>query len=680
MSFTFSFRSAVRVRNVAWSFATGSAFAVASCSGPDFSSCASGSCDEAGEGGEAGDSHLPPGPAGSAGQAANGGEAGAPRGTAGGVAGQTESGGSGGDSGAASEGHGGDATGVAGAAGHAGSAECSPSSCNNGDPTDGEETCVEGQCVAGNAPPDVVSVSPARSATDQEPNAPIVVEFTEEIAPATLTAESLVVEAGGVRVPGVLSLDDSKLTATFTPSARFPLRGLVTLKVTTSVTDLEGAAMLDEFSSGFWVRDGEWSVPEALDTVAPLRTGRHVPVDAAGNVLVTFIRSGEIANRRAFSRFYHPGVGLSAFVEHSESATPSAVAITSALNDRGVGSVLWRQTAQFAYGVWSRTYHDGQWSARPNALSFEGVQFATAVSPDDAVHLAAGYSRLNLRCCDLSNSCYGAAQTPTDAKEHFPSFAFDAQGNGIAVWRREQSPEGPGGIVVANYLAGAKTWGEGTVLGNAYQAEVPAGSEPKVAMTPEGQAIVIWVEEGVPPVGSTVAPRVLLVSHYNPSLGWGDAIELSRDLGDIGYFAPSIAYDGTAMVAAWVAREDAGTRIYTRRFGSTVIEPAQRRDEPGAIVLGVMPQLATDRAGDLVLTWLEASPNPAAQRLAYQRRVDGVWSSTAYMSELVRNGRVEDATLDPAVQLGMGSTGVAAVLWEQRGPTALESLWLSVLQ
>jgi hypothetical protein len=684
--FSMSLRRRPRLKNLALIVACGSTLAIAACTGPAFSPCASGSCEPSGEGGGAGMTEPTPSPAGNAGQTDHG-ASGADDGGAG-SGGRRDLGDAGEATGGVPvQGHGGESGGAGGDdasdAGHAGtpSVPCTEDDdCSNDDPTDGEERCnADHACVAGNAPPFVVSVSPDRSAMDQDPNASIELEFSEKLAPASITNETLIVEAGGERVPG--SVAYAGVTATFTPHQRLPLRGLVTVKVDDTVTDLAGAKMLDGFSSGFWIRDGEWTAPMTLDTVAPARTGRHVPIDASGNVLVTFVRSAEsVSDKRAFSRFYHPGVGLSAFVEHAESITPAAMTITGALNEHGLGSVIWRQSAQYAYGCFSREYRDRQWSAAPVSRSFEAISLATAVSPLEEVHFATGQTFTTLTRCSAEGTCSANSGTPNDGKEGFPAFAFDAQGNAIAAWRRAPTAQGPGGILVAHYSAEAQAWQPGTLLDNPRQAEEPTGSQPSLAVAPDGRALVVWVEQGTPDSGgvSTEPPRLLLASHYTPESGWSQALTLVPNLGHIDLFSPAVAFDGRAAVVAWVAI-DSGTHIYTLGLGGETIEIPERRDETGVFVRRVMPQLASDRAGNLVLTWLESKAGNG-QRLAYQRRVDGIWSSTQYLSDFV-NPSVEDATLDPAVQLGVGATGVAAVLWENRsGAGVLEAVSLAVFE
>lgn len=677
--------TAHRLANVALLVTAGSAFVASACSGPNFTACESGSCEPNTDGGEAGAPN--PTAAGGGSNPGSAGGGGAPASIDAGAGGTGESGGTGeqtagapshGPSGAAGEG-GDDA--VAGHGGVTTGTECSkPEDCDDGDVTNGLERCVEYVCLPGNPPPLVVSISPHRSVTDQEPDAPVVLTFSEELSPASVNTETLLVEANGQRVAG--SVAYAGVTATFTPKYRLPLRGLVTVKVTRGVKDLSGVNMLNDFTSGFWVRDGAWGMAMPLDSEKPHRSGRHVPIDAAGNVLTTFVRAGEYPNQRAFSRFYHPGVGLSAFVEHTTDLTPQTQTVTAALNERGVGAIMWRQSGQYGYGTYSREYRDGRWSAGSSGRSFEGSCVAAGVSPADETHFCQGQMQRYLVRCAPEGTCTAGEATPGEVNEEIPSLAFDGAGSAVAAWRREKTNKVSGAILLANYSAETNLWSQGIIINNAYQAEIPAGGEPNVVAGPDGTALATWVEEGAldPEASRTTPPRVLLTSYYTPDAGWGDAVPLSLDIGDIGYFPPGVAFDGTYFVVAWAASENTGVRIYTRRFDGDDWEPSERRDPADSLVRKVMPQLASDASGDLLLTWIERTAVDSEQRIAYRRRVGGNWTSTKYLSETVVNAKVEDWQLDPAVQLGLGPTGVAALLWEQRSGTELEKLWLAVFE
>ena len=539
--------TAHRLANVALLVTAGSAFVAFACSGPNFTTCESGSC--APEGGAAGTPNT--NPTDSGGSPASAGEGGAPASPHAGTSGSGASGSSGEQAGGApsvgesgSAGEGGDAV-VAGQGGATTDIECSePADCDDGDATNGLERCVEYVCTRGNAPPAVVSISPDRSVTDQEPNAPVVLTFSEQLSPASVNAETLIVEANGRQVAGTVAYEG--VTATFTPKYRLPLRGLVTVKVTRGVKDLTGVNMLNDFTSGFWVRDGSWGSALELDSETPYRAGRRVPIDAAGNVLTTFVRAGDYPNQRAFSRFYHPGLGLSAFIEHTSDVAPQTVTVTAALNEHGVGALMWRQSGQYGYGSYSREYRDGRWTQKPTGRSFEGKCVAAGVSPTDDSHFCQGQGQRYLIRCVPGGTCTAGEATPGDDAEDIPPLAFDQDGGAVAAWRREGTGQVSGAVLLANYSAAAQSWSQGFIVANAYQAASPTGGEPNVVAGADGTALAAWVEEGPVDAGAseTDPPRVLLTSYYTPDSGWGDALPLALDIGNIGYFSPGVAFDG----------------------------------------------------------------------------------------------------------------------------------------
>jgi len=103
--------------------------------------------------------------------------------------------------------------------------------------------------TADTTPPQVVAVSPPDGTTAVPANAHVVLRLSEPISAVSVQNEVLTVTAGGVTVDGTISLDSSRTTLTFTPSA--PLASDTTFTVAiSSLTDLAGQAVLP-FTSHF---------------------------------------------------------------------------------------------------------------------------------------------------------------------------------------------------------------------------------------------------------------------------------------------------------------------------------------------------------------------------------------------------------------------------------------------
>ena len=101
-----------------------------------------------------------------------------------------------------------------------------------------------------NPPPTVAVVTPPAGATLVARDAAITVGFTENIAPASLNGGTFTVTpAGGAAIDGTITLDNA--IATFTPSAPLAYGTVYTIRLTTGVTDLEGGALAQTFTSTF---------------------------------------------------------------------------------------------------------------------------------------------------------------------------------------------------------------------------------------------------------------------------------------------------------------------------------------------------------------------------------------------------------------------------------------------
>jgi len=93
--------------------------------------------------------------------------------------------------------------------------------------------------------PRVTSTLPANGAVDVSIAAPVVVNFTEALDPATVTPATFQVSAGGPPIDGVRSLADGDSTVRFFPAQPLPLGTTITVALTSGITDRFGNALAD---------------------------------------------------------------------------------------------------------------------------------------------------------------------------------------------------------------------------------------------------------------------------------------------------------------------------------------------------------------------------------------------------------------------------------------------------
>ena len=93
--------------------------------------------------------------------------------------------------------------------------------------------------------PQIVGTSPINSETSVALNKVITVTFNKEMNPATINATSFTIVNGTTSIPGTISYSGN--TASFTPSASLVANKTYIGKVTTSVKDLQGNAMQEDY-------------------------------------------------------------------------------------------------------------------------------------------------------------------------------------------------------------------------------------------------------------------------------------------------------------------------------------------------------------------------------------------------------------------------------------------------
>jgi predicted GH43/DUF377 family glycosyl hydrolase len=122
----------------------------------------------------------------------------------------------------------------------------------------------------------IVVVSPQRNATSVAPDAPVTVEFSADMNPATIALETFAVrgEASGPKT-GVVTYSGGSRTATFTPSTPFLAGERVFVQLTPGILSAEGAALANGYAFSFRIktegtggiqlsRADEWTTPSSI--------------------------------------------------------------------------------------------------------------------------------------------------------------------------------------------------------------------------------------------------------------------------------------------------------------------------------------------------------------------------------------------------------------------------------
>lgn len=507
---------------------------------------------------------------------------------------------------------------VGGGAGGEGAAGCETAAdCSNGDASDGEERCVAGACQAGNAPPRVLSITPADATEAADTHAVITVVFSEALDPDSVTPETVQLFDGDDQVEGVLQLTGSNQQVSFQPQRPLDLWVKYRLQISSEVRDASGAELLEEVSSSFTVRDGAWSVttlaqgeafllPHSLATaangasLATWLTAREGQCSASG----AWVLGGQTQLHELFASA--PVKGFCAHISASIALDGSA-ATGWAISER----------------LWTQSFVDDSWAA--------AERLATEIS-DGSVYpqsLVFAHDAQTMTLFEDSNGRGGFRRSI-------------AQGPARGEWSPEVRGSCPGGtrlqlasgldgsalaacssdaaVGVLAYDPATKRWAEQAATVPGVAGVAIERSVPNIAIGAHGEALVLWIE------GKLGALRS---SYFTPVSGWEAPVTATSDTSDSPLLdSPALVFDGRSFVSAWTSTNAGELAAYTARYDADA-----RRwliDPPHLTELGASassePRLGADSHGNLMLLWAIAG-NPLT--LAYQRyRAEtGTWEA-----------------------------------------------------
>jgi hypothetical protein len=139
-----------------------------------------------------------------------------------------------------------------------------------------------------NTAPEIASTFPAADAANVDLFSPVVVVFTEKLAPGTIADPAIVVSTGETPVPGLVGYDSGSQTIRFMPANGFQTETTYTVKLQSrsddsgTLTDIEGHPFSGDVRWQFTTRGVEDNtLPQVIATSPPSDTAKlslHMPI------------------------------------------------------------------------------------------------------------------------------------------------------------------------------------------------------------------------------------------------------------------------------------------------------------------------------------------------------------------------------------------------------------------
>ncbi len=539
-------------------------------------------------------------------------------------------------------------------------------------------------------PPEVLDVDPADEEEEAEPTTDVSVLFSEGLAPESVTPDSFSLTEAGAPVDGDVSYEG--VIGTFSPARRLSLLASYDVTVTEDVTDVDGNALKEPFTSRFTVRDGVWGDQDhAFTDYENFAGSQDIAADREGNVLVVWLRrtfADNVQTTAVLGRWYRPTTGWEEPETLDETRLDTIFDPIVAVSADGDAIVAWmKHDSRLVYSVRARRYVGGKWEgsaltvsnssypfneAGPLAVSIGGGQVAAAWIRRDATNAPTYTVNATLNLSGTSadgewpaepTQTYGTTFTSNSQNDLGPSLSATVDESGTAT------------VVFESALVSTDTT---TGRGMYYSRHAPNGnwlfpsripgptrtrtSGPFVQADGDG-AMAIWAEYD--PLVPSGLSYTLLASRYTKAKGFTAPVQISDPelKGDIGLSRRSFVGNATGYLIAYSQLVGATRNVYATRYdlsaGAWDKLPTLISD--GVSYGGFMPTIGVDDRGNALLA---SDPQPAGEPWAItgaRYRADrGEW--TAFPEPLSTEPGNYQTPL-----LAIGGNGVAALLFREVG-------------
>ncbi len=531
-------------------------------------------------------------------------------------------------------------------------------------------------------PPHVVKVDPADMATDVDVNSDVSLLFSEAIAPATVTTDSVKLMDGAIEVEGAVALDpDTSIIGTIDPTRRLALAAKYDVSASAAITDTTGTALDPAFSSSFTTRDGRWddvNLPFVEDPAVNwgLYTDAFLGIDDRGNVLVAWPQYDVNYNQQVWARWYRQATGWQPVVQLSDGTNGTGYP-SVAVSEEGDATVVWFEYAQAtsSYNVMARRYLNGAWSDAPEVTN--GTLMMTNLSEGPFVKMRGGkmivwwgyryingtfssdyiYAQsttydgawlpnpLNLGYANTSNSYLG-----------YTNVAMDPTGNAMLLYTVISTATNVPTVNFTKYVATTNDWENSApidIIANLSPYYVPA-----IAFDDAGAAMVVWP--------TSTAPLDMMASRYTKAKGFSAALPLDDlDTQPDPHRHYSLASDGTDFYASWLQPVGATTNAYGARYSTADgTWTASQLLSDGDTSIAQAPMTTADKHGNAMALWLQGAYSQVTMydsvQYSYARYLKGA-TSWAKPALVVGGKNFNQYSQQSAVAAGNGIIGLLVI-------------------
>jgi len=513
------------------------------------------------------------------------------------------------------------------------------------------------------APPDatdalqVVRITPESDARGVEPEVTITVRFDRPLAETSVTNKSVRLVRNWAEVGTVVSYQDGAVR--LVPVQPLALLERYDVNIDQSVTSEAGETLRAPYTSTFEIRDGAWEVSTVVeDDVASLPPA--LPMSNAGDFALLWSGSkGLPCPVRALD--VRRGRPLQAPVElqlPTGGGGSACASLRVAGNARAALAAVWSASDK-QRGSWVALRQGDEWgSAARLGDGIPNGSSSIALAPGGGATLFAdGVTGMGTWQADTGGHWSADQTLSSETATSTPSAVYDAQGNGVVVWRSFDATSGREHILSAQLRQTNGGWNRAEALSGSTVSSPGKDTLgiPGVAVDSAGGAWTGWVS----------SDNAVLASHYNGE-SWETPVRISGTFPSATRSEPpGLVFDGETFWVAWSGTAGSFTSTFVSRYDSaTGWSAAQQLQQPAdGASAAKMPRLVSDGRGNLLLVWVKAASSAGSFPLLWRRYTRGAWGG---INE-VPNGNVLTNSVDSdSLPLAMSESGVATAAWLER--------------
>lgn len=354
----------------------------------------------------------------------------------------------------------------------------------------------------------------------------------------------------------------------------------------------------DIMMSRYAANTATWSTPVALDSNTNDAHNTRLALDrATGNAVVSWSQSDGTAESMYVSSFTaNTNAWSTPTLLETSSEEVSLWSENSAVAKAGnYAAVAWVQFNGTENNLYLSRLAGGTWTAPAviDTVSADAEQAGVAVDANGNVTViwrqfmqTDGEYRINVRRWDNTTQALGAVASIDGDGDRQPRIAFDAQGNGFALWG--------GGAYARRFNVTTGTWGPQVQL---HVGDIGAWNC-DISVDAAGNALAAWMEHD----GTTVSTY----AHYYDvtTQSWGGAVSLENSANAANYdkYLTVSLVDGSGVVA-WI-QEDDESNIYAARLGNGVWGTATMLDSDPNRTSDVASGIDADN--NATVLWIQA--------------------------------------------------------------------------